>query len=442
MAHPSRAHVDWSRDAVVYQLNTRQFTDEGTIAAAAEHLPRLASLGVDIVWLMPIHPIGEKNRKGSLGSPYAITDYMAVREELGTLDDLTRFVDSAHGLGLKLIIDWVANHTAWDHPWASAHPDWYKKDWKGDFVSTPFWDWTDIIDLDYSAPGLRATMKEAMLYWVREADIDGYRCDVAHYVPRDFWEDVREALEAVKPVWMLAEGNARDLHEEAFDATYAWEWQKPLRRIGAGKADATALYEYYSENASMWPADAQRMLFTTNHDQNTWDGLAQELLGPAYRNALVLMFASEGIPLVYNGQEAGLDKQLAFFERDPIAWCEHEDGDFIRNWLVFRKAHPALHNRPWGGRMVHVKNSDEAKVFSFARLAEEDGVLVAQNYSGEDAEIELGDVPHTGRWSVRWTADPMADPSRSVFGGVAPRPIEKGATLHVPAWSSLVYVLS
>ena len=189
---PGRAstvrHPDWSRAAVIYQLNQRQVTPEGTLAAAEEHLPRIRDLGADIVWLMPVNPIGAVNRKGSLGSPYAVQDYFAVNPEFGTMSDLRRFVDTAHGLGLRVILDWVANHTAWDNELVTSHPEWYERDWKGDFRPTPWWDWDDVIDLDYRHPELRQYMSEAMCHFVREADVDGFRCDVAGFVPLDFWE--------------------------------------------------------------------------------------------------------------------------------------------------------------------------------------------------------------------------------------------------------------
>ncbi len=211
------AHPEWSRKAVIYQVNTRQFTPDGTLAAATREIPRLKALGVDILWLMPIHPIGVKNRKGTLGSPYSIRDYSAVNPELGTKADLKAFVDVAHKAGMHVILDWVANHTAWDHPWVAQHPDWYVHDWQGNHVSTPWWDWSDIIDLDYSNPGLRREMAGAMAMWVRDVGIDGFRADVAGYVPPDFWAQVKRDLTAIKPVWMLGEFNHRDLHMTAFE---------------------------------------------------------------------------------------------------------------------------------------------------------------------------------------------------------------------------------
>ncbi len=417
-------HPEWSRTAVLYQVNTRQFTPEGTLAAATLEIPRLKALGVDILWLMPIHPIGEKNRKGTLGSPYSVRDYRSVNPELGTMKDLKAFVAAAHASGMKVILDWVANHTAWDHPWVAEHPEWYARDWKGDHVSTPWWDWSDIIDLDYSHEELRREMAGSMAFWVREAGVDGFRADVAGYVPPDFWADVRRDLEAIKPVWMLGEFNHRDLHLASFDASYGWAWAEALMKIARGEADTGALFGYYSENESAWPTGAQRMVFTSNHDENSWAGTEFERFGPALTNAFALLFTTEGIPLVYNGQEAGNDKRLKFFERDPIAWKDHPHGALIRDWISFRDAHPALHNAPWGARMVQVKNSNGAKVFSFARAKAGDAVFVVQNYSPEQQTITLEDIPHPGRWNEK--------------GGLE-QAIAKGTSLTLAPWSTRVF---
>jgi glycosidase len=236
------SHPDWSRNAVIYQINTRQFTPEGTFRAARAELPRLKELGVDILWLMPVHEIGVQNRKGTLGSPYSVRDYYSVNPEFGTMEDLRAFVDEGHAQGMHVILDWVANHTAWDNPLVTEHPDWYDRDWKGEYHPTPWWDWSDIIDLDYDQPGLRRYMTEAMVYWVREAGIDGFRADVAGYVPLDFWENVRRELDAIKPVFMLAEWDQRDVHARAFDATYAWGWNNALHDVTMGRADDGALF--------------------------------------------------------------------------------------------------------------------------------------------------------------------------------------------------------
>ena len=241
-------HPEWSKNAVIYQINTRQFTKEGTFKAAESHLPRLKELGADILWLMPIHEIGQKNRKGTLGSPYSVKDYYSVNPEFGTMDDLKHFVRAAHDMGMYVILDWVPNHTAWDNVLVSEHPEWYTRDWKGDFHPTPWWDWSDIIDLDYSKPELRKYMTDAMKYWVAEADIDGYRCDVAGFVPTDFWNTLRKELDAIKPVFMLAEWESRDLHVEAFDMTYAWSWYDTMKSIANGNDECHHLFKYYSWN--------------------------------------------------------------------------------------------------------------------------------------------------------------------------------------------------
>lgn len=417
-------HPAWSRKAIIYQINTRQFTPEGTLKAAQAQIPRLKALGVDVLWLMPIHPIGAVNRKGTVGSPYSVKDYRAVNPELGTKADLKAFVDAAHAAGMKVILDWVANHTAWDHPWAKAHPDWYARDWQGRNVSTPWWDWSDIIDLDYSRPGLRREMAGAMEMWVRDYGIDGFRADVAGYVPPDFWTQVKRDLSKHKHVWMLGEFNHRDLHTTSFDSSYAWAWAEALIKLGKGEADTGALYGFYSENESAWPSGAQRMIFITNHDENAWKGTEFDLFGPALANAYALLFTSEGMPLIYNGQEAGLDKKIQFFEKDPIAWKAHPHGALIRDWITFRDAHPALDNAPWGGRMVQVKNSDNPKVFSFVRAKAGDAVLVVQNYSAEAKTVTLDALPHPGTWTEK--------------DGAA-MPIAKGTAMTLQPWSTRVF---
>lgn len=391
-------HPDWSKTAVLYELNTRQFTKEGTFNAAAKQLPRLKKLGVGIIWLMPVQPIGKVHRKGTLGSPYSVRDYTAVNPEFGTMADLKAFVASAHKLGMHVILDWVGNHTAWDNPLHAQHPDWYEHDWKGANRPTPWWDWSDIIDLDYSKPGLRQYMTEAMKFWVRAADIDGFRCDVAGYVPLDFWENARAELDAIKPVFMLAEWDQRDVHKAAFDASYAWKWNNAMADIAAGKADVGALFGYYSENQSAWPDAAMRMVYTENHDQNSWDGTEYERFGPARIDAIMLSFVGEGIPLIYNGEEAGNRKRLEFFERDPIVWKDDPNNALFTKLIAFRTAHKALWNAPWGARMTPVVNTAPTKVLSFVREKQGDKVFALFNLSADPQTIAFTDGPITGRY--------------------------------------------
>lgn len=393
-------HPDWARDAVIYQINTRQFTAEGTFKAARAQLPRLKELGVDILWLMPIHPIGEVNRKGTLGSPYAVKDYFGVNPEFGTEDEFRAFVDAAHAQGFKVILDWVANHTAWDNPLVTEHPDWYETDWKGDFHPTPWTDWADIIDLDYSNPDLREYKTRALKYWVEEFGVDGYRCDVAGLVPLDFWETARAELDEIKPVFMLAEWQQRDMHRRAFDATYGWGWKEAAQRIARGESNASDLRGYLGEQITSWPLDAYRMLYTENHDQNAWDGSTGEIYGDAYQAMLTLSFATEGIPLIHNGQEVGNQNQLEFFEREPIAWGDfnHPDGDLIKQLIAIKKANPALHNGAAGGRIIPVSTNNPNQVLSFARAKDGNHVLIFFNLSNEPADFQITDGPAAGAW--------------------------------------------
>ena len=392
-------HPEWTKNATIYQINTRQFTDEGTFRAAEKHLPRLKALGVDILWLMPINPIGEKNRKGTLGSPYAVRDYRAVNPEFGTLDDLKHFVAAAHALGFHVILDWVANHTAWDNVLVASHPEYYQRDWKGAFRPTPWFDWADIINLDYRQPGLRKYMTDAMKYWVTEADVDGYRCDVAGFVPLDFWNNLRRELDAIKPVFMLGEWESRDLHAEAFDATYAWSWYEAMHNIAQGKADVGALFNYYAWDEGFFPRDIFRMTFVSNHDKNSWEGTEFEQFGDALPATIVLSVVGNGMPLIYNGQEAGNTKRLQFFEKDPIRWREHPNGELYRKLFALKKANTALWNGDWGARMIQVVNNAPTAVFSFVRMNDHDKVFAVFNFSKEPHAVKMTDGPYAGTYT-------------------------------------------
>lgn len=419
-------HPEWSKNAVIYQINTRQFTEEGTFRAAEAHLPRLKELGVDILWLMPVHEIGVQNRKGTLGSPYAVKDYYSVNHEFGTLNDLKHFVTAAHDLGLYVIIDWVANHTAWDNVLIDEHPEWYSRDWKGDFRPTPWRTWTDVIDLDYEQEGLRRYMTDALKYWVREADIDGYRCDVAGFVPTDFWNNARKELDAIKPVFMLAEWESRDLHAEAFDMTYAWTWNFTLHAIATGHADLNGLYGYYSWNESAYPRDAYRMTFVSNHDKNAWEGTEFEQFGDGLNAAIVLSVVGEGMPLIYNGQEAGNEKRLLFFEKDSIEWREHPQGAFYKKLIALRKQNTALWNGKWGARMINVPNDVSGKVLSFVRQNAQDKVFVVLNFSDTVQTVTFRESLYHGLYTDYLSGETISFPG--------------DGTLTLKAWDYRVFV--
>lgn len=391
-------HPDWSRNAIMYQINTRQFTPEGTFAAAEKELPRLKELGVDILWLMPINPIGEKNRKGSLGSPYSVKDYFAINPEFGTEEDFRSFVKAIHHQGMKVIVDWVANHTAWDNQLAVEHPDWYTKNFEGDFMPTAWWDWDDIIDLDYSSEELREYMTKALKYWVKEFDIDGYRCDVAGFVPTDFWNNARKELDAIKPVFMLAEWETKDLHEHAFDMSYAWSWNDTLHKICTKGDGLLGLLIYYSWNQKHWPENSIRMTHTSNHDKNSWEGTEFELFGKGVKAAIAFSFVSEGMPLIYNGQETGNEKRLEFFEKDPIKWKHHEHGDLFKRLIEIKKEFSCLDVAPWGARMQEVKPVGSDRVFSFVRENEKEKIFVALNFSDSPQKVTFQHGPQNGNY--------------------------------------------
>ncbi|MEM7664877.1 MAG: alpha-amylase family glycosyl hydrolase [Pseudomonadota bacterium] len=399
------AAPDWTADAVIYQMNTRQFSPEGTFAAAQQQLPRLADMGVDIIWLMPIHPIGEEKRKGEMGSPYAVKDYRAVNPDLGTEEEFRAFVDEAHRLGLKVILDWVANHSAWDNPLTSEHPDWYLKTPEGEMMPPEGTDWSDVVDFDYSNPDMRRYMTESLTYWVREFDIDGYRADVAGYVPLDFWETARAKLEAVKPVFMLAEWETRDLHAKAFNATYAWGWKEAMQKLVADGSGAGPMRGYYAGQQTTWPSAAYRMVYTDNHDQNSWDGVASEIYGPAYEAAIALSFVGPGMPLIYNGQEADLDRQLEFFTKDEIEWKEGRYAALFRKLIALRTEEQALWNGSDGAPMVEVPSNASADVLSFVRGDAGERVFAVFNLSPRAQTVDFELARHHGDYADAMSGD-------------------------------------
>ena len=414
---------EWARDAVLYQINTRQFTEEGTFRAAQEELPRLKELGVDVLWLMPIHPIGKENRKGTLGSPYSVQDYYGVNPEFGTKEDLKAFVDAAHAQGFKVILDLVANHTAWDNALRTEHPDWYEKSWDGDFRPTPWWDWSDIVDLDWSKSGVREHVGGAMEYWVREFGIDGYRADVAGYVPLDFWETMRPRLDAIRPVFMLGEVQQTAWHHKAFDATYGWDWHNTSKNVAQGKGNATSFYGYYAENESLWPRQAMRMTYIENHDSNAWEGTMAENYGPALNAMTALSFTGEGLALVHNGMEACNAKRLEFFEKDAIDWSQAEGCDYaalVKELIAFRKANPALENGKWGARMHQVVTDRPQEVLAWARQEEGNKVVGLFNFSGSEVTAKLADGLAAGTYDEFRAADKVT--------------LKAGDSVTLPAW--------
>ena len=393
-------HVAWSRQAVIYQVNVRQYSADGTLKAAMAELPRMKALGVDILWLMPLQPIGVDRRKGTLGSYYSIRDYTAVNAEFGTLEDARAYVQAAHAQGMKVILDWVANHTAFDHPWTREHKDWYKLDAHGEIYPVTFnagkpdeEHWSDVTQLNYDNPALRDAMIAAMRFWVREVGLDGFRCDVAGEVPTPFWERARRELDAVKPMFMLAEADKPELHRVAFDMTYSWDLARLFHDIGQGKAGAAELRDWLAKEPHGFPTSAYRMRFTSNHDFNSWFGTDAELYGAAYLPLAMLTFTLPGMPLIYGGQEARLTKRLEFFEKDAIAWKTRELQPFYTDLVALRHRHPALAAGQYGGvpGVVDVGND---KLFAFRRAKDADHVTVVVNLTSGEQAFRLGGAAH------------------------------------------------
>ena len=397
-------------NSVVYELNIRQATEEGTFAAAERYLPELKNMGVDIVWLMPISPIGVDGRKGTLGSYYSIIDYKAVNPEFGTMDDFKSFLATAHDLGIKVILDWVANHTSRDAKWwQEGKKDWYVMD---DETGLPIveYDWTDIAKLNYNNFEMRAAMTDALRFWV-ELGIDGFRCDVAMNVPGDYWKGAWEELKAINPdLYLLAEGEEEWLHESGFDATYAWELHHIFNAMAKGgsetknvagdgmiKTDAKGvkdLKEYLARDDEKYPAPAMRLMFTSNHDENSWAGTEFERMGDAYRAFATLTFVlPKSQPLIYTGQEIGLDRRLEFFEKDSVKeLVDTEYGKefrtYYKNMAAFRHANKVLAAGANVAPMVYMEGAPES-VLAFTREKEGNKVVALINFSAEPVTVTL-----------------------------------------------------
>ncbi len=391
-------HPEWSYDLSIYEVNLRQYSESGTFKDFEKHLPRLKELGAGILWFMPIHPIGEVNRKGTLGSYYSVKDYLAVNPEHGTIDDFKNLVNKIHEAGMYVIIDWVANHTAWDNPLVTEHPEWYTKDADGNFVP-PVADWADVIDLNFDNAELQEYMINALKFWVEECNIDGYRCDVAGMVPMDFWNKTRAELDKIKPVFMLAEDEKPEHHEKAFDMTYSWELHHYFNQVAKGEKKASVISGYFDSEKMIYPANAFRMRFTSNHDENSWNGTEYERLGEGAETFAALSFVIPGMPLIYSGQEAANNKRLNFFEKDPMQWNEHKIGKLYSNLNQLKKNNPALFNGEGGGDYLNLSNNNEENVLTFARVKGDNVIISVFNLSSSEINIEFNAEGFTGEYT-------------------------------------------
>lgn len=385
-----RPVVEWAKDAVVYEVNIRQYTPEGTFAAFTEHLPELKEMGITTLWLMPIHPISETNRKGSLGSYYSITDYRAVNPEFGDANDFKVLVDVAHSLEMTVMLDWVANHTGWDCPWITEHPDWYtQKD--GKIIHPAGTDWDDVADLNFDNMYMRAEMISCMRYWVEKFDIDGFRCDHASGVPTDFWEAARAELETIKPLLMLAEDNTvPELLNYAFDMNYNWGLYDFMLGVAAGSMDVMMMQ--YKLGSDL-PEGAWSLNFLDNHDKNSWE---RTIVGAFGKDALpsmwTMLYTIPGTPLVYTGDEIGLDHNIAFMERDPINWKSTNLNyrPLLKELAAIRSENPALHAGDFGGAMEYLSAGKD--ILAFRRQVDGNTILCLINMNASPSVMDVSDL--------------------------------------------------
>jgi cyclomaltodextrinase / maltogenic alpha-amylase / neopullulanase len=383
---------EWAQHANIYEVNTRQYTPEGTFKALQQHLPRLKEMGVEIIWLMPVNPIGEKKRKGTLGSYYSIKNYTAINPEFGTEADLKNFVSEAHKLGMHVIIDWVANHTSWDNVWMKDHSDWYTKDSLSNIIRPAGTDWDDTADLNYDNPELRRAMIDAMAYWVKNADIDGFRCDVAGMVPLNFWIHARKAIDEIKPgCFFLAEDGEPAIHK-AFDMSYDWPMKDIMNDMAKGKKNVADLIKLFEIEAKRFNKNDIRMQFTTNHDENTWSGSEYERLGDKAVDAFtVLTYTVPGIPLTYSGQEEPLKKRLRFFDKDTVNFKNFERKELISKLNQLKFGNKALWSSTYRNSFMGLRNTCPNSVLSFIRFFKKTQVFCAFNFSDKEQTFKITD---------------------------------------------------
>lgn len=372
--------VDWLKDKTIYEVNIRQYTESGSFKAFESHIPRLKEMGVEILWLMPITPISEKARKGSMGSYYACSSYTKINPEFGNEQDFLSLIHLAHKHEMKVIIDWVANHTGRQHEWMETNPDWFSRDEEGNFTERNGWE--DVVDLNFENHDMRAALIGAMQYWVRTFNIDGFRCDMAHLVPLAFWSSARKACETIKPLFWLAECEDIEYHS-VFDASYAWSWMHETEKLAKGQSGVNEIYNLLHDYAQ-YPKSAYKLFFTSNHDENTWNGTEYEKYGIAAKAWAVFTFMWKGIPLIYSGQEQPNHKRLAFFDKDNIEWTNTPKlTSFYKTLIQLRKQYSCLVE---GDSFNLPTQSNE--VMAFLRY-DHQIILVVLNFSHQIQKIEL-----------------------------------------------------
>jgi 1,4-alpha-glucan branching enzyme len=371
-------------NAIIYEANIRQYSPEGTFAKFTKDIPKLKELGVKIIWVMPIYPISTTKSKGSLGSYYAISDYIKVNPEFGNLEDVKNLVDTAHKNGMYVILDWVANHTGWDHVWLKNHPEYYTKNEKGEITHTVGTDWTDVADLNYDNLEMRAEMLEDMKYWLKEVHVDGFRCDVAGMVPVDFWENSVAELKKIKPVFMLAEGWNPNLLENAFDMGYSWDTHHRMNAIAQGKETVKNWDARMAQIDTLYQKDDILMNFVTNHDENSWNGTVKERMGDASEVMLALSYCAPGMPLIYSGQEYDMNKRLLFFEKDTISKTKGKVWPLLVKLGELKNTNKALSGGKNAASYTKIPSSDHKNILIFSREKEGDKITFMANLSNKE----------------------------------------------------------
>ena len=416
-------HPAWIMNGNIYEVNVRQYTAEGTFNAFAKHLDRLKEMGVQTLWFMPINPISKVDRKGTLGSYYAVSDYTAINPEYGNLEDWNALVKKAHELGLKVIIDWVPNHTGADHAWLTKHPDFFVQDSTGKAVSQ--FDWTDTRKLNYQNQELADSMIASMLYWIKTSDIDGFRCDVASEVRDEFWLKAIPILKKEKNIFLLAEADKPNMHTVGFDATYGWSDHAMMKQIASGKRNALALDSVINKTDTAFPKNALRLMFTSNHDENSWNKADFATMPGAQHApfAVLTQTLKRSLPLVYSSQEEPLLRSISFFEKDTIPFAKFERAPFYKKLLNLHSQEPALASNADFKKLV---TSADDKVYAFIRSAGKSKVLVVVNLSNQAVNPTIKDQDINGE-------------AKELFTGIK-SPFTAGSAFNLPAWGYQVYV--
>jgi alpha-amylase len=388
--------VAWSSNINMYEVNLRQYTPEGTFKAFAKHLPRLKDMGIQTIWFMPVTPISIEKRQGTLGSYYACSDYVNTNPEFGTMADFRELVKQAHMADFKVIIDWVANHTGYDHKWTQTNPEFYKRNAAGEFYDSN--NWHDVIDLNYYDHAMRREMIKAMSFWVKECDIDGFRCDMAHLVPLDFWRDARVALDAIKPLFWLAETEHIN-YQDVFDCSYAWHWMHETERFSKDQIGVPDLMNTLKEYQQKTTPGNTHLFFTSNHDENSWNGTEYEKYGPAAKAFAVLSCTWNGIPLIYSGQEIPNMERLKFFDKDTIQWSqENLFHDFYKTLLSLRLRNPALRTGDTNVVTEFIRTNADHAVLAWCRKISDKEVLVFLNLSSHEQELVIENETISGTY--------------------------------------------